>query len=92
MTSPAIALDYAPPFVPAAPPLSQDQRRFLAAHMQCPMQWRWHFRETLMRVTTIAGDVVSIRKFDLDDLVRAGLLVQGVGFSYQVTDEGRAVL
>lgn len=79
----------APPLVPVAPLLSTDQRRFLAAHTQCPMQWRWHFKDTLMRVTTIAGDVVSIWKFDLDELVRAGLLEPGVGFSYRITDHGR---
>lgn len=85
IASPALA--YAP--VPFPSPLNHDQRRFLAAHMQCPMQWRWHFKDTLMRVTTIAGEVASIWKMDLDDLVRAGLLEQGMGFSYRITDKGR---
>jgi hypothetical protein len=84
--SPALAF-YAPITFPS--PLNHDQRRFLAAHMQYPMQWRWHFKDTLMRVTTIAGEVASIWKMDLDDLVRAGLLAPGVGYSYRITEKGR---
>ena len=66
-------------------PSNSDAARFLDLHRHhLVTSWQWCFGETMLRACT-DRECATIRRTDLDQLLDAGLMERGAGFSLRVT-------
>lgn len=74
--------------------LSSCQLRFLRLHQlrdaEYIEEWGHMFRHSMVRAMTNKGKTAAASRDEINEMVRIGLLRQGHGGSFHVTDLGRA--
>lgn len=65
-----------------------DSNDFISLHTHClVVKWVWCFSGTMLRAITDTGLSATIHRDALDDLIAAGLMERGPGFSVRVVDK-----
>lgn len=72
--------------------LSTDQLRFIRLHQRHFVErWQAIFQGAMVRATSDRGVTATVSLDDLEGMVSAGLVAQGWGGSFFLTEQGKAV-